>query len=96
MVEESGWTLGSSLAILAGLVVSFLIEKVIHWRHCHLPFDRASFLFIARQGTVLQLCYGTYRFSWDNCRLRSDSACGVAESISDSFYRRQLHLYRWS
>ncbi len=35
-VEEQGFGLGVSLMVLAGLVVFFLVEKFIHWRHCHL------------------------------------------------------------
>ncbi|MBI2140241.1 ZIP family metal transporter [Candidatus Woesearchaeota archaeon] len=38
--ESSGFTLSLSLALLAGIVVSFAIEKVIHWRHCHLPITK--------------------------------------------------------
>ena len=34
-VETYGFTLHISLAILAGIVGFFIVEKVIHWRHCH-------------------------------------------------------------
>ncbi len=35
-VEESGFTLSVSLTLLAGVVVFFLLEKIIHYRHyCH-------------------------------------------------------------
>lgn len=33
--EEIGFNLGSSLAILGGLLVFFVLEKFIAWRHCH-------------------------------------------------------------
>lgn len=36
-VEEGGMTLTISLYVITGLVISFLIEKVIRWRHCHVP-----------------------------------------------------------
>lgn len=36
VTEKTGFTLDVSLYILLGIVVSFLIEKVIHWRHAHL------------------------------------------------------------
>ena len=26
-----------SISILAGIIISFIIEKFIHWQHCHLP-----------------------------------------------------------
>lgn len=39
LVEEGMFTIQSSIYILAGIVMSFILEKIIHWRHCHLPFD---------------------------------------------------------
>lgn len=38
-VEELGFGLDVSLAVLAGIGVMFVVEKVIHWRHCHYPHD---------------------------------------------------------
>ncbi len=35
IVEEYGFTLKISLFVLAGILFSFIIEKFIHWRHCH-------------------------------------------------------------
>jgi zinc and cadmium transporter len=35
--EETGFTLTISFAIIAGILFSFVIEKFIHWRHCHTP-----------------------------------------------------------
>jgi zinc and cadmium transporter len=32
---ERGFGLEASLAVLAGIVLFFLIEKLIHWHHCH-------------------------------------------------------------
>lgn len=38
IVEESGgFGIGTSLYIISGILISFVIEKFIHWRHCHLP-----------------------------------------------------------
>ncbi len=34
-VEKAGFTLQVSLTLLAGIVVFFVLEKLIHWRHCH-------------------------------------------------------------
>jgi len=36
-VEEQGFSVSVSLAVLAGIVFFFVIEKFIHWRHCHRP-----------------------------------------------------------
>lgn len=37
LVEENGWTLSVSVYILSGIALSFVVEKIIHWRHCHHP-----------------------------------------------------------
>ncbi len=37
VVEEVGFTLEVSLMVLTGIGFSFVIEKIIHWRHCHHP-----------------------------------------------------------
>lgn len=34
---QNGFTLPISFAILGGIVLFFIIEKVIHWHHCHTP-----------------------------------------------------------
>lgn len=34
-IAEKGMTPEISFSILAGIVVFFLLEKVIHWQHCH-------------------------------------------------------------
>jgi len=36
-VEESGFNLLISSYILTGIGFSFVVEKIIHWRHCHHP-----------------------------------------------------------
>lgn len=33
--KDSGLTLGASLYILTGIIIFFVLEKIIHWRHCH-------------------------------------------------------------
>tara|TARA_Y100000310_G_scaffold342814_2_gene447598 strand:+ start:514 stop:1269 length:756 start_codon:yes stop_codon:yes gene_type:complete len=35
LVEEFGWTLEISIYILLGIIISFIIEQIIQWRHCH-------------------------------------------------------------
>lgn len=35
-IETYGFELSMSLSILSGMVVFFIMEKVIHWHHCHL------------------------------------------------------------
>ncbi len=34
-VEDSGLTIALSSSLLSGIIVLFIIEKFIHWRHCH-------------------------------------------------------------
>jgi len=35
IVEEKGFTLAISLYFLFGIITFFIVEKFIHWRHCH-------------------------------------------------------------
>lgn len=37
LAEESGLTLKTSIFILAGILLFFILEKFICWRHCHIP-----------------------------------------------------------
>ncbi len=34
---ETGFSVQVSLSLLSGIVILFLVEKLIKWRHCHLP-----------------------------------------------------------
>lgn len=34
-VEKDGFTTGVSVAIFMGILVFFLLEKILRWRHCH-------------------------------------------------------------
>jgi len=36
-VEKFGFEVSVSFFILLGIVVFFVLEKMIHWRHCHIP-----------------------------------------------------------
>lgn len=40
IIESGSWTLTTSLMIIFGIVVSFALEKIIHWRHCHMPYEK--------------------------------------------------------
>lgn len=35
VTEERGMTASVSVGILIGIIASFIIEKIIHWHHCH-------------------------------------------------------------
>jgi zinc and cadmium transporter len=37
LIEQTGFSLTISLSLLFGIIFSFIVEKVIHWRHCHHP-----------------------------------------------------------
>ncbi|MFH1803190.1 MAG: ZIP family metal transporter [archaeon] len=34
-IESHGFGLNTSLSILAGIILFFILEKFIHWQHCH-------------------------------------------------------------
>ncbi|MBI2651087.1 ZIP family metal transporter [Candidatus Woesearchaeota archaeon] len=39
-VQEYGFGLMTSLYLIFGIIISFSIEKFVHWRHCHIPTTR--------------------------------------------------------
>jgi len=39
-VIRDGFTVNSSIYILSGIVTSFIMEKIVHWRHCHMPITK--------------------------------------------------------
>ena len=41
VVEEFGFGINVSLYVIAGIGVSFIIEKIVHWRHCHMPVTKS-------------------------------------------------------
>jgi zinc and cadmium transporter len=52
-VSGNGLSIYSSLIIILGIMGSFLIEKIINWRHCHLPITKThvhSFAYINLVG----------------------------------------------
>ena len=40
LIEENGFTLSLSYFILGGVVLFFILEKIIHWHHCHSPMHK--------------------------------------------------------
>lgn len=37
--EKAGFTLELSMSVLGGILIFFVVEKIVHWRHCHMPVD---------------------------------------------------------
>jgi len=35
VAQTGGFTLQASFLVLSGIVLSFIVEKIVHWRHCH-------------------------------------------------------------
>ncbi|MCS6956812.1 MAG: ZIP family metal transporter, partial [Patescibacteria group bacterium] len=40
LIKENGFTLIISFSILSGILFSFVLEKIICWRHCHMPITK--------------------------------------------------------
>jgi zinc and cadmium transporter len=40
IVETTGFSLSISFLILGGIILFFVIENVIQWRHCHIPTSK--------------------------------------------------------
>lgn len=39
-IAKQGISVTTSLYLLSGIVLSFILEKIIHWRHCHIPLSK--------------------------------------------------------
>lgn len=39
LVEE-GFSISISFSILAGIIIFFSLEKIVHWQHCHMPITK--------------------------------------------------------
>ncbi len=37
VVKDGAFTIAASIGIISGIIFLFILEKVIHWRHCHYP-----------------------------------------------------------
>ena len=37
---ENGFKISFSISVLSGIVLFFIIEKFIHWQHCHMPIGK--------------------------------------------------------
>src|SRR3989344_2177056 len=40
LIEENLFTSITPFMILSGISIFFVLEKVIHWQHCHMPMDK--------------------------------------------------------
>lgn len=40
IIEKNGLTVQLSSFVLLGIMFSLFIEKIIHWRHCHMPVNK--------------------------------------------------------
>ncbi len=41
VVEEYGFTAKVSVFLLMGILMFFVLEKFVHWRHCHVPTSKS-------------------------------------------------------
>jgi len=40
LVEEGHYEYTTGFLVLLGIILSLILEKVIHWRHCHMPQEK--------------------------------------------------------
>jgi zinc and cadmium transporter len=40
IIEDGGFGIMSAIYILVGILMFFILEKVIHWQHCHMPITK--------------------------------------------------------
>lgn len=39
LIEENNFTLQTSFLALGGILLFFIVEKIVHWQHCHIPHN---------------------------------------------------------
>ncbi|MBI2451977.1 ZIP family metal transporter [Candidatus Pacearchaeota archaeon] len=39
-LSENSFSTNSSILLLSGIVIFFVLEKIIHWQHCHMPITK--------------------------------------------------------
>lgn len=40
MIKENSFTIITSFCLISGILVFFIMEKIIHWQHCHMPITK--------------------------------------------------------
>ena len=40
VIKKSGFNLNASLYLMSGIMFSFIVEKFVQWRHCHIPTSK--------------------------------------------------------
>lgn len=52
VVEEYGWTITSSIVVIFGILLAFVIEKYVHWHHCRRSEDKSHVHSLAMMNLV--------------------------------------------
>ena len=52
LFKQSGFALKESLYLLSGIMVFFIMEKIIHWQHCHLPPGKGHVHSLAKMNLI--------------------------------------------
>jgi zinc and cadmium transporter len=39
-IKENGFGIFISLSVICGIVIFFILEKFVHWQHCHMPITK--------------------------------------------------------
>jgi len=52
IVEEVGFGVSVGIYILSGVLLFFILEKVIHWQHCHMPITKEHVHLFAKMNLI--------------------------------------------
>jgi zinc and cadmium transporter len=52
IVNEAGFGLNVALYVLSGILLFFVLEKVIHWQHCHMPITKGHVHTFAKMNLI--------------------------------------------
>ncbi len=52
MIDKAGFGLNVALYVLSGILLFFVLEKVIHWQHCHMPITKEHVHSFAKMNLI--------------------------------------------
>jgi zinc and cadmium transporter len=85
-LSENGLGFNASLIIIAGIICSFLIEKIIKWRHCHLPITKTHIHSFAYMNIIGDSVHNLIDGLIIGASFLINSTVGFASSIAILFH----------
>ncbi len=86
IAAESGFNLNISLFILAGILIGFATEKLICWRHCHMPLTKTHVHNFAHMNLIGDFFHNFLDGAIISVSYLSSISLGIATTIAVIFH----------